>query len=179
MSDIKITIIDREGEAHTVDAPTDMNMNLMEVIRSYELAPEGTIGICGGMAMCASCQCYVLNLEHMLPEQSFEEVFSITGVYLVSFNTMDVFVMLLIAMGAIALRLANFPLAPLLLGFILGGLMEENLRRALMISDGELSFLWERPITLAFTVLAVLVLSSPLLVKLISKLKSTPTKVTQ
>ena len=40
MSDIKITIIDREGEAHRVDAPTDMNMNLMEVIRSYELAPE-------------------------------------------------------------------------------------------------------------------------------------------
>ncbi len=73
MSDVKITIIDREGEAHTVDAPTDMNMNLMEVIRSYELAPEGTIGICGGMAMCASCQCYMLNLEHMLPEKSIEE----------------------------------------------------------------------------------------------------------
>ncbi|AVR45248.1 ferredoxin [Christiangramia fulva] len=73
MSDVKITIIDREGEAHTIDAPTDMNMNLMEVIRSYELAPEGTIGICGGMAMCASCQCYMLNLEHMLPEKSIEE----------------------------------------------------------------------------------------------------------
>ena len=27
----------------------------------YELAEEGTIGVCGGMAMCASCQCYVLN----------------------------------------------------------------------------------------------------------------------
>ncbi|MGA9590705.1 MAG: 2Fe-2S iron-sulfur cluster-binding protein, partial [Salegentibacter sp.] len=62
-----------EGEAHHVDAPTDMNMNLMEVIRSYELAPEGTIGICGGMAMCASCQCYMLNLQHMLPEKSYEE----------------------------------------------------------------------------------------------------------
>jgi 2Fe-2S ferredoxin len=73
MSDIKITIIDREGEAHVVDAPTDMNMNLMEVVRSFELAPEGTIGICGGMAMCASCQCYILNFEHMLPEQSIEE----------------------------------------------------------------------------------------------------------
>lgn len=73
MSDIKITIIDREGQAHYVDAPTDMNMNLMEVIRSYELAPEGTIGICGGMAMCASCQCYMLNLEHMLPEKSYDE----------------------------------------------------------------------------------------------------------
>ncbi|EGQ9120469.1 tripartite tricarboxylate transporter permease [Vibrio parahaemolyticus] len=105
--------------------------------------------------------------------------FSITGVYLVSFNTMDVFVMLLVAMAAIALRLANFPLAPLLLGFILGGLMEENLRRALMISDGELSFLWERPITLTFTVLAVLVLGSPMFVKLFQKLKAQPVKVEQ
>ncbi|ENK2093215.1 tripartite tricarboxylate transporter permease [Vibrio vulnificus] len=97
--------------------------------------------------------------------------FSITGVYLVSFNTMDVFVMLLVAMGAIALRLANFPLAPLLLGFILGGLMEENLRRALMISDGQLSFLWERPLTLAFTVIAILMVSSPLLGALYQKIK--------
>ena len=72
MSDIKITIVDRDGEAHTVDAPTDMNMNLMEVVRTYELAPEGTIGICGGMAMCASCQCYVTS-NHSLPEKSDDE----------------------------------------------------------------------------------------------------------
>ena len=72
MSDIKIKITDREGVLHEVDAPTDMNMNLMEVVRSYELAPEGTIGICGGMAMCASCQCYV-NSSHDLPEKSDDE----------------------------------------------------------------------------------------------------------
>jgi 2Fe-2S ferredoxin len=59
--DISITITDREGLAHEVQAPTDMNLNIMELVRMYELAPEGTIGICGGMAMCASCQCYVLN----------------------------------------------------------------------------------------------------------------------
>jgi len=87
--------------------------------------------------------------------------------------------MLLVAMAAIALRLANFPLAPLLLGFILGGLMEENLRRALMISDGELSFLWERPITLTFTVLAVLVLASPIFVKLFQRFRAQPVKVSQ
>jgi 2Fe-2S ferredoxin len=72
MSDIKIKIVDREGVLHEVDAPTDMNMNLMEVVRSYELAPEGTIGICGGMAMCASCQCYVKS-DHELPEMSDDE----------------------------------------------------------------------------------------------------------
>lgn len=72
MSDVKIKIIDREGVTHEVDAPTDMNMNLMEVVRSYELAPEGTIGTCGGMAMCASCQCYVKS-DHALPEKSDDE----------------------------------------------------------------------------------------------------------
>ncbi len=59
--DITIKITDREGITHEVQAPTDMNLNIMELVRMYELAPEGTIGICGGMAMCASCQCYILN----------------------------------------------------------------------------------------------------------------------
>ena len=70
--DINIKITDREGVLHEVQAPTDMAMNLMEIVRSYELAPEGTIGICGGMAMCASCQCYVKS-EHELPEMSVDE----------------------------------------------------------------------------------------------------------
>ncbi len=70
--DINITIIDREGTEHIVQAPTDMNMNIMELVRAYELAPEGTIGICGGMAMCASCQCYVLN-DVELPEKNPDE----------------------------------------------------------------------------------------------------------
>ena len=72
MSDILIRIKDREGNLHEIDASTDMNLNLMEVVRSYELAPEGTLGICGGMAMCASCQCYI-NSDHKLPEKSDDE----------------------------------------------------------------------------------------------------------
>ena len=80
MTNINITIIDREGNSHTVAAPTDMNMNIMELVRSYELAPEGTIGICGGMAMCASCQCYVLN-DIELPEKSDEEEAMLSEAY--------------------------------------------------------------------------------------------------
>jgi len=72
MEDINIIITDRDGEKHQVKAPTDMAMNLMEVVRSFELAPEGTIGVCGGMAMCASCQCYILN-DTVLPEMQDEE----------------------------------------------------------------------------------------------------------
>ena len=48
MSDISISIIDREGEAHKIAAPTDMAMNLMEVCKAFELPVEGT---CGGMAL--------------------------------------------------------------------------------------------------------------------------------
>ena len=70
--DVSIKITDRKGELHIVKAPTDMNMNLMEVVRMYELAEEGTIGICGGMAMCASCQCYVLN-DVLIAEKSDDE----------------------------------------------------------------------------------------------------------
>lgn len=72
MSDVTIHITDRNGIRHTVEAPTDMNMNLMELVRAYELAEEGTVGFCGGMAMCASCQCYVLN-DVELPEKNDDE----------------------------------------------------------------------------------------------------------
>ncbi|HEU0135935.1 MAG TPA: ferredoxin [Flavobacterium sp.] len=71
--DVTITITDRKGIQHTVDAPTDMNLNIMEVVRMYELAPEGTIGVCGGMAMCASCQCYILNDVGVNPINDDEE----------------------------------------------------------------------------------------------------------
>jgi 2Fe-2S ferredoxin len=65
MSDIKVKITDREGVIHDLEAPTDMGMNLMELCKAYELPVEGT---CGGMAMCASCQCYVTS-DHELPEK--------------------------------------------------------------------------------------------------------------
>ena len=72
MSEVTLHITDRQGQLHTVEAPTDMNMNLMEIIRSYEIEPEGTVGICGGMAMCASCQCYIES-DHELSAPSDEE----------------------------------------------------------------------------------------------------------
>src|SRR3954449_12403650 len=72
-TEVTIKITDREGVTHEVQAPTDMNMNIMELVRAYELAEEGTIGICGGMAMCASCQCYVLSENVEIPAMEDEE----------------------------------------------------------------------------------------------------------
>jgi len=73
--------------------------------------------------------------------------FSVTGIYLMSFNNFDIFLMIGIAIVATFLRLYNFPMPPLILAFVLGGLREENLRRSLLISDGSFSFLWDRPLT--------------------------------
>ncbi|MFD1062956.1 ferredoxin [Winogradskyella litorisediminis] len=84
--DINITIIDRDGVTHNIEAPTDMAMNLMEVIRSYELAPEGTIGVCGGMAMCASCQCYIKS-NHNLPEMQDDEEAMLSEAFYVEDNS--------------------------------------------------------------------------------------------
>jgi 2Fe-2S ferredoxin len=67
---VHVNIIDREGLSHRLEAPTDINMNIMEVCKSYELPVEGT---CGGMALCASCQCYVES-DTELPEQSEAEL---------------------------------------------------------------------------------------------------------
>ena len=80
MSDIELSIIDREGETHKLTAPTDMAMNLMEVIRMYNLAEEGTIGVCGGMAMCASCQCYILS-NHKIAEMQDDEEAMLSEVF--------------------------------------------------------------------------------------------------
>jgi len=67
---IKVIVIDRAGLTHELEAPTDMNMNIMEICKSYELPVEGT---CGGMALCASCQVY-LESDTPLPEQGDSEL---------------------------------------------------------------------------------------------------------
>ncbi|RLJ65654.1 2Fe-2S ferredoxin [Lacinutrix venerupis] len=84
--DINIKITDREGNTHSIQAPTDMAMNLMEVVRSFELAEEGTIGVCGGMAMCASCQCYVLS-DTQLPEMQDDEEAMLSEAFYVKDNS--------------------------------------------------------------------------------------------
>ena len=81
--------------------------------------------------------------------------FSVTGVYLISFNAFDIYFMAVVAIISLVLRTLNYPMPPLILGFILGALIEKNLRRALLINDGSFSFLWERPISLGLFILMI------------------------
>lgn len=69
-TNVSITVVDREGKEHNFSVPTDTNLNLMEVCKGFELPVEG---ICGGMAMCASCQVYILTDEHFGERNDDEE----------------------------------------------------------------------------------------------------------
>jgi ferredoxin len=66
---ITIHVTDLEGVTHDILAPTDMGFNVMEAIRANELPIKAT---CGGMAMCATCNCIVQS-DHELPEMSDDE----------------------------------------------------------------------------------------------------------
>jgi len=69
MESINITIIDRKDVPHEIEVPLGVDLNLMEVAKASELPVEGT---CGGMALCASCHCYVQS-EHEIFDRSDDE----------------------------------------------------------------------------------------------------------
>lgn len=80
---VTITIIDREGNSQTYEAPTDMNMNLMEFCKALELPVKGE---CGGMAMCATCQVYIES-DTELPEKSDAEIDMLDQAFFVKDNS--------------------------------------------------------------------------------------------
>lgn len=70
MSNIIITVEDREGNVQDIECPTDMGFSLMEMLKSYEYDVEAT---CGGMALCATCCVDVLEGLDKLEEPSDDE----------------------------------------------------------------------------------------------------------
>jgi putative tricarboxylic transport membrane protein len=94
---------------------------------------------------------------------------SAVGVYAVHSTTFDLLLMVGLGVFGYILRKMHFPMSPLILGFVLGEMLEQNLRRALSISNGEFSILWGSGITQTLLVLAVSVLVLPLLLRRIRK----------
>jgi putative tricarboxylic transport membrane protein len=68
------------------------------------------------------------------------------GSFAIAGRLFDVYVMLAFGLIGFALRHHGYPMAPLVLGIVLGDLLEKNLRRALILSDGELTPFFTRPI---------------------------------
>jgi putative tricarboxylic transport membrane protein len=86
---------------------------------------------------------------------------SSVGVYAVHATTFDLLLMVALGVGAYLLRKQGVPMAPLILGFVLGPLMEQNLRRALSISNGDVHILVGSPIAIGLWTTAALTLIVP------------------
>jgi putative tricarboxylic transport membrane protein len=85
-------------------------------------------------------------------------VFCCIGVYSINNNTFDVFMTALFGVAGYAFSRCGMEPAPLLLGYVLGPMMEENLRRALLLSRGDFSTLVTRPLSATLLVATVVLL---------------------
>nr|WP_270181186.1 tripartite tricarboxylate transporter permease [Alkalihalobacillus sp. CinArs1] len=98
-------------------------------------------------------------------------IFCMIGVYGVSFSTFDLYLLLAFGIIGFIMRLINFPAAPLILAFILGGMMEQSFRQALTISNGSYMTFFDSTVTVVLLVLSVLSLTLPFIKSKLSKKK--------
>jgi putative tricarboxylic transport membrane protein len=84
--------------------------------------------------------------------------FSLIGVYSVSGKELDVYTLALFGMLGYVLTRRDFEVTPLLLGFVLGPMMETYLRRALIMSRGSVSYFWTQPISAGLLIAACVVI---------------------
>jgi putative tricarboxylic transport membrane protein len=84
--------------------------------------------------------------------------FSAIGVYSVNNSSFEIYLTALFSVFGFVCSKLGFPLAPMLLGYVLGPMMEENLRRSMLMSGGDASVFVTRPLSLAFILATVLIL---------------------
>ena len=84
------------------------------------------------------------------------------GIYFVRGNPFDLLVMGLAGVGGFILRRQGFPMAPLVIGMVLGPTLELTLRQGLILTDGNFFAFFESPIALVLTIVAIAALSLPL-----------------
>ncbi len=97
---------------------------------------------------------------------------SFIGIYGITNSTFDLLVMIGFGLLGWVLRKLDVPMVPVILGILLGELMEKNLRRALTISDGELSILYGSPLAVGFLLVAFLGFVMPIMVRRFIKPKN-------
>ena len=86
--------------------------------------------------------------------------FTLMGAYIGQNNATELLILVGFGVCATALKFADYPLAPLLIGFILGGMLENNFARSMQLYDG-IAFIWERPMTLGLLIIAALLIVLP------------------
>ena len=93
--------------------------------------------------------------------------FAVLGVYALNFSQFDLLMLLGFGIVGYLMQRYGFPLAPAVLALVLGELVEQNLRRALTISDGDVTIFVQRPISLTLLVVIFFVAVLPPLLRLL------------
>jgi putative tricarboxylic transport membrane protein len=96
-------------------------------------------------------------------------LFCIVGAYSINNSVFDVGMMLAFGVLAYLMEENGFPIAPTILGVVLGGMLEEHFVSSMIKSDGSILAFFDRPIAGVLGVMTVLVWSSPLLMRLFRK----------
>jgi putative tricarboxylic transport membrane protein len=86
--------------------------------------------------------------------------FTMMGAYIGQNNATELLLLVGLGVAATILRFADYPLAPLLIGFILGPMLENNFSRSMNLYDG-VGFVVERPMTLGLLILAAFLIILP------------------
>jgi putative tricarboxylic transport membrane protein len=100
-------------------------------------------------------------------------VLSLVGTYAAYMDMFDVWLMVLVGIGAFLLRILDYPVAPAVLAIVLGPIAEPKLRQSLLLSDGDFSIFFTRPIAGPITVIAIILILLPLLKFIRDKCRST------
>jgi len=87
------------------------------------------------------------------------------GVYSLNRSLLDVGLLYVVGVLGLGMRLVGIPLVPAVLGLVLGPMAEQQFRRAVAISEGDLSVFVTRPISAALVAAAILALVAPLVLK--------------
>lgn len=96
-------------------------------------------------------------------------VLTLIGGYAIRNSLLDLRMVVILGVLGYIMACFDFPIVPMVLGLVLGGLCESNLRSALTISHGSWLYFFERPISLAFIVLGIIMLLSPALKYVLNK----------
>jgi len=99
-------------------------------------------------------------------------LFCLIGAYSVGTNVFDIFVMIFFGVLGYLLRKLNYEPAPLVLAFVLGPMLEQNLRQALILSDGSISVFLIRPLSLGSLLISLFLLLSAIFPSLQRKRKA-------
>jgi len=100
--------------------------------------------------------------------------FACLGAFATNQDAFDIFLLLVFGLLGLAMRRFGLPVLPLILGVILGPIMELKLREALTISDGDLSGLWSEPLGVTVYILTAAVIVVPLVLKRVRPDLDTP-----